>query len=72
MDKKAIFDKMTELDCCALLLSGSMILGTTSGGGNQFLYASIDASDDEYWSSVISDEEAVRVYLKATSVEPIE
>lgn len=72
MNKKTILDKMNELDCCALLLDGEMILGTTSGGGNQFLYVSIDASDDEYWNSVISDEEAVKIYLKATSVEPIE
>lgn len=72
MNKKTIFDKMTEFDCCALLLNGEMILGTTSGGGNQFLYASIDASDDEYWNSVISDEEAVRVYSEATTIEPIE
>ena len=72
MNRKTILDKMDEFDCCALLLDGEMILGTTSGGGNQFLYASIDSSDDEYWNSKISDEEAVRVYLKATTIEPIE
>ena len=72
MNKKTILDKMNELDCCAFLLDGEMILGTTSGGGNKFLYASIDASDDEYWNSVISDEEAVKVYLEATTIEPIE
>lgn len=70
--RETILNHMTELDCCALLINGEMILGTSSGGGNEFLYASVNDPDYVYWNSSITDEEAVKVYSGAVTIEPIE
>lgn len=65
-----IIDKMDELDAEALLLDETMVLGTASGG--RYVYASVDAPEEVYWNSKISDEEAVRIFNSAKTIEYID